>query len=305
MKNTLLGSLYLSLASSIWGGMYVVVKVVVDIVPPLELVWLRYVIALIALLMIGVITKQSWRVAKRDWLLIMLIGLIGNTISIVTQEVGTMLSSAQMGAIITSTTPAFMVLFARIILKEKITAKKAISIVLATFGVCVIVGNAQIDTSNQLGGVSLIIAALTWSLMSVLVKRVPGHYSQIVVTSYSILVAIAFLTPFTIGGLAKLDFQAIMQPSIWGGLLYLGVISTACGFLLWNRGLQKLNASSGGLFFFFQPIVGTFLGWLLLGEQIGLSFWMGTSLIFIGVLLVIRDDKPQEETIQVVNKLES
>lgn len=302
MKNTLLGSLYLSLAASIWGGMYVVVKVVVDIVPPLELVWLRYVIALLALLIIGVITKQSWRVAKRDWLLIILIGLIGNTISIVTQEVGTMLSSAQMGAIITSTTPAFMVLFARIILKETITAKKAISIVLATIGVCVIVGTAQIDTSNQLGGISLIIAALTWSLMSVLVKRVPRQYSQIVVTSYSILVAVAFLTPFTLGRLTKLDFQAMMQPSIWGGLLYLGVISTACGFLLWNRGLQKLNASSGGLFFFFQPIVGTFLGWLLLGEQIGLSFWMGTVLIFIGVLLVIRDDKPQKETKNVLNE---
>ncbi|WP_348635904.1 EamA family transporter [Paenibacillus sp. PvR133] len=251
--------------------------------------------ALLALLIIGVITKQSWRVAKRDWLLIILIGLIGNTISIVTQEVGTMLSSAQMGAIITSTTPAFMVLFARIILKEKITAKKAISIVLATIGVCVIVGNAQIDTSNQLGGISLIIAALTWSLMSVLVKRVPGQYSQIVVTSYSILVAVAFLTPFTLGGLTKLDFLAIMQPSIWRGLLYLGVVSTACGFLLWNRGLQKLSASNGGFFFFFQPIVGTFLGWLLLDEQIGLSFWMGTTFIFIGVLLVIRDDKPQKE----------
>ncbi|MET3289006.1 UNVERIFIED_CONTAM: drug/metabolite transporter (DMT)-like permease [Brevibacillus sp. OAP136] len=63
MKNTLLGSLYLSLAASIWGGMYVVVKVVVGIVPPLELVWLRYVIALVALLMIGAITKQSWHVA--------------------------------------------------------------------------------------------------------------------------------------------------------------------------------------------------------------------------------------------------
>ncbi|WP_243015119.1 DMT family transporter [Brevibacillus borstelensis] len=296
MKNTILGSLYLSLAASIWGGMYVVVKVVVDIIPPLELVWLRYVIALLALLIIGALTKQSWRVAKRDWPLIILIGFIGNTISIVTQEVGTMHSSAQMGAIITSTTPAFMVLFARMILKEKITAKKAISIVLATTGVCVIVGTAQIDTSNQLGGVSLIIAALTWSLMSVLVKRVPGQYSQIVVTSYSILVAIALLTPFTLGRLTKLDFQAIMQPSIWGGLLYLGVISTACGFLLWNRGLQKLNASSGGLFFFLQPIVGTFLGWVLLGEQIGLSFWMGTVFIFIGLLLVIRDDKPQKET---------
>ncbi|MCR8980759.1 DMT family transporter [Brevibacillus laterosporus] len=290
MKNTLLGSLYLSLAASIWGGMYVVVKVVVGFVPPLELVWFRYVIAIFALLMIGVVTKQSWRIEKRDWLLIFIIGLIGNTISIVTQEVGTMLSTAQMGAIITSTTPAFMVLFARIILKEKITYKKAISIILATLGVCIIVGNAHIDSSHQLGGVSLLIAALTWSLMSVLIKRVPEQYSQIVVTSYAILVAIALLTPFTIGRLAELDFQAMMHPSIWGGLLYLGVISTACAFLLWNRGLQMLNASSGGLFFFFQPIVGTFLGWLLLGEQIGFSFWIGTTLIFIGVLLVIREE---------------
>ncbi|AUM65289.1 EamA family transporter [Brevibacillus laterosporus] len=286
----LLGSLYLSLAASIWGGMYVVVKAVVDLVPPLELVWFRYVIAMCALLMIGVITKQSWRIEKRDWPLIIIIGLIGNTLSIVTQEVGTMLSTAQTGAIITSTTPAFMVLFARILLKEKITYKKAISIFLATIGVCIIVGIGHIDSSHQLGGLSLLIAALTWSLMSVLIKRVPEQYSQIVVTSYAILVAIVVLTPFTIGRLAKLDFQTMMHPTIWGGLLYLGLISTACAFLLWNRGLQLLNASSGGLFFFFQPIVGTFLGWILLGEQIGFSFWIGTILIFIGVLLVIREE---------------
>jgi drug/metabolite transporter (DMT)-like permease len=126
--------------------------------------------------------------------------------------------------------------------------------------------------------------------MSVLIKRVPRQYSQIVITTYAVLVAIVFLTPVTISRLDELDFQAIMHPSIWGGLLYLGVISTACAFLLWNRGLQMLTASSGGLFFFLQPIVGTFLGWLILVEQIGLSFWIGTILIFIGVLLVIREE---------------
>ncbi|MEQ6357187.1 DMT family transporter [Lysinibacillus sp. M3] len=289
MKKTLLGSLYLSLAASIWGGMYVVVKVVVDTIPPLELVWLRYMIAIIALFIIGTMTKQSWRIDKRDWLLIFMIGLIGNTISIVAQEIGTMLSTAQMGAIITATTPAFMVVFARFILKEKITLKKAVSIILATFGVYMIVGSAHIDSSHQLGGVALLIAALTWSLMSVLIKRVPEQYSPIVVTSYGTLVAIIVLTPLAIPRLIHLDFHAMAEPSIWGGLLYLGVISTACGFLLWNRGLQMLNAASGGLFFFFQPIVGTFLGWLLLGEQIGVSFWVGTVLIFSGVLLVIRE----------------
>lgn len=289
VKKTLLGSLYLSLAASIWGGMYVVVKVVVDTVPPLELVWLRYMIAIIALVIIGTITKQSWRIDKRDWLLIFMIGFIGNTISIVAQEIGTMLSTAQMGAIITATTPAFMVVFARFILKEKITLKKAVSIILATFGVYMIVGSAHIDSSHQLGGVALLIAALTWSLMSVLIKRVPEQYSQIVVTSYGTLVAIIVLTPLAIPRLLKLDSHVMLEPSILGGLLYLGVISTACGFLLWNRGLQMLNAASGGLFFFFQPIVGTFLGWLLLGEQIGVPFWIGTILIFSGVLLIIRE----------------
>ncbi|WP_412973765.1 EamA family transporter [Niallia taxi] len=61
----------------------------------------------------------------------------------------------------------------------------------------------------------------------------------------------------------------LTHPTIWGGLLYLGVISTAGGFLLWNRGLQMLNASSGGIYFFFQPVVGTLLGWLLLDNRIG------------------------------------
>lgn len=290
MNNKILGALFLSLAASIWGAMYVVVKVVVEVVPPLELVWMRYVIAVITLAIIGFSMKQSWRIAKKDWLIIFLVGLVGNTISIVTQEMGTMLSTAQMGAIITSTTPAFMVLFARLILKEKITIKKCLSIALATIGVGIIVGSGQIDVTQQLGGFYLLIAALTWALMSVLVKKIPTQYSQIVITTYSSMVAVILLTPLVLPRLNNLDLSSVLQPTISGGLLYLGIVSTAGGFFLWNKGLQLMNASSGGLFFFFQPIVGTFLGWLLLGETIGITFWLGTILIFSGVFIVIKDE---------------
>lgn len=290
MNNKILGALFLSLAASIWGAMYVVVKVVVEVVPPLELVWMRYVIAVITLAIIGFSMKQSWRIAKKDWLIIFLVGLVGNTISIVTQEMGTMLSTAQMGAIITSTTPAFMVLFARLILKEKITIKKCLSIALATIGVGIIVGSGQIDVNQQLGGFYLLIAALTWALMSVLVKKIPTQYSQIVITTYSSMVAVILLTPLVLPRLNNLDLSSVLQPTISGGLLYLGIVSTAGGFFLWNKGLQLMNASSGGLFFFLQPIVGTFLGWLLLGETIGITFWLGTILIFSGVFIVIKDE---------------
>lgn len=289
-KNKIVGALFLSLAASIWGAMYVVVKVVVEVVSPLELVWMRYLIAVVTLAVIGFCLKQSWRIAKKDWLIIFLVGLIGNTISIVTQEMGTMFSTAQMGAIITSTTPAFMVIFARFILKEKITMKKCLSILLATAGVFMIVGNGQVDKTQQLGGFFLLIAALTWALMSVLIKKVPAHYSQIVITTYSSLIAVILLTPLVLPRLNNLDLSSVLQPTISGGLLYLGIVSTAGGFFLWNKGLQLMNASSGGLFFFFQPIVGTFLGWLLLGETIGVSFWIGTILIFSGVFVVIKDE---------------
>ncbi|MDZ5721814.1 EamA family transporter [Bacillus sp. SXabc123] len=291
MKNTLLGSIYLALAASIWGGMYVVVKVVVSVIPPLELVWMRYAVAILALLIIGLVKKLSWRIHRRDLLLIIGIGIIGNTISIVTQEVGTNLSSAQMGAIITSSTPAFMVIFARLLLKERLNVKKGISVALATIGVFMIVGNGHIDMTNQMGGISLLIAALTWALMSVLLKRVPNHYSPIVVTTYSILVAMIILTPFVWMNVNEVHFSQLAHPTIWGGLLYLGIVSTACAFILWNRGIQMLNASSGGLFFFFQPLVGTLLGWFLLGERIGGTFWAGSTLILVGVLLVIREKK--------------
>lgn len=73
----------------------------------------------------------------------------------------------------------------------------------------------------------------------------------------------------------------------------MGIVSTACAFLLWNRCLQLLIASSGGLFFFFQPLVGTLLGWILLGEQIGGTFLIGSFLILSGVLLVIKEKEKE------------
>lgn len=293
MKKTLIGSLYLTAASSIWGGMYVVVKHIVKVIPPLELVWMRYVIALVTLIIIGLASKQKWQMKQKHILLVITISLIGYVLSILTQETGTMLSTAQMGAIITSTTPAFMVLFASILLKERLTFKKASSVSLATIGVIAIVGIDDIDMSSTLGGLSLIIAALTWALMSVLIKLLPTRFSQIVVTTYAVLIAVVVLTPFVIVRYPQVSLNELVQPNIWGGLLYLGIISTSLAFLLWNRGLQMLNASSGGIFFFFQPVVGTFLGWAILGETISMTFWVGSFLILIGVLIAIRE--PQEE----------
>jgi len=284
-----LGPAYLTLAASLWGGVYVVSKVVLDVLPALELIWLRYLLALVALAIFGLLTGESWRLPRKALPLVGLIGLVGYFLSIWAQFAGTHLSSAQMGSVITSATPAFMVIFARIILKEAITVRKSISLLLATVGVLCIVGIGDAGENFRLGGLILVLAALTWALMSVLIKKIPPGSSLIVVTAYAILVATIAMTPLALSQMRPEHLQVLSQPTVWGGVLYMGTISTAGAFYFWNKGLQLVEAGSGSLYFFFQPLVGTLLGWLFLGEQVGWSFWLGAALIFAGVLMVIRE----------------
>ena len=60
MKQTILGAICLSLAASIWGGMYVS-KYVLDFIPPLTLVWLRFIIAFVVLYGILKLAEKSKR----------------------------------------------------------------------------------------------------------------------------------------------------------------------------------------------------------------------------------------------------
>lgn len=145
MKKSWAGAVCLSLAAGIWGRMYVVSKYVLEYIPPFTLVWLRFIIALAVLFTLlkhsqkGIKPKYT----KQDYLLFAWIGFIGYFVSILCQFIGTKLSDAHTGALLTSATPAFVVLFAGVILKEKITPRKLISVLLATIGVITVIGYKQ------------------------------------------------------------------------------------------------------------------------------------------------------------------
>ncbi len=178
-----------------------------------------------------------------------------------------------------------LLIFARIILKEKLTLKKLISLCFTTLGVFIVIGFEQSEGSYLLGSIILAITALTWALLSVYVKVAARKFSSLLITTYAVFFAIIFTTPFAIWELQtnKIilgDFLIIL------GILYLGVFSTAVAFFLWNKGMKTMDTGIGSLFFFFQLLVGTFLGWLLLGEKIGINFFLGGSFILISVFIV-------------------
>ncbi|MED1782744.1 EamA family transporter [Brevibacillus fortis] len=284
-KQMFLGAVCLALAAAIWGGVYVVSKVVLEVIPPFTLLILRFCIALVVLGVFTVARKE--RVAKKDYPLLMVIAFVGVTISIAAQFLGTKLSTAHMGALITSASPAFIAIFAVWLLKERIHLKQAMGILLATIGVIIVIGVPdQADAQSSLAGnLILFVAAISWGLYTVLSKKATQRYSSLLVTTYVALFGIIFTSPLMFWELSVTSVSWQFGWDIWAGVLYIGMISTAGAFYLWNKGFELIPAGSGAGFFFVQPIVGAFLGWLLLHEHLGVGFFAGGAFIFLGVAL--------------------
>jgi Predicted permeases len=290
-----LGSIFLSIAAVIWGAMFVVVKIIVNEVHPIQLVWLEYLISLVFLIGYSVLKGEKWHINWKDLRLIFWIGVIGNTISLVAQEMGTGLSNAQTASVITSTIPAFMIIFGWLVLKETLDKVKIFSVVIAMLGVVMIVGLKMSGSNVIMGVLLLILTAITWALMSVLIKKVKT-YSSLQITIMSTVVAVVCLTPFILSDMSSLTSINFLDPKVILSLLYIGGVSTAIAYVMWNKGLKVISASSSGLFYLIQPIVGSFLGWLLLGEQISVGFIIGSAMILASVWISVKfEDKSGTE----------
>lgn len=288
------GALYLSLAACIWGGMYVVSKYALDFVPPLTLLFLRFVIAAVALGWLNW-RQKSPLLPRRDRGLLFQIGAIGYFLSISAQFVGTKLSSAHMGAVITTLSPLFLSLFAILLLKEAMSFKQKLAMGLACVGVLIVMGLPDESYAGQtqwLGNLALLLAAVFWGYYSVLARKASRRHTSLQITTWGIWVATVLTLPFTLLERQQWSPEVMLTWPIILSVLYLGVVSTAVAAFCWNKGLSLMSAHQVGLFFFLQPVVGSLLGWLLLGEALTLSFFWGSALIIAGVYLVLRAETP-------------
>lgn len=276
----------LAAAASIWGGMYVVSKYALDFIPPFTLLWLRYLTGFCVLYPLAA-RQQKLPLTRDDQRIFLLIGFVGYLVSVGLQFIGTRLSSAHNGAIITSASPAFILLFAWLMLGERLTTRKLFSVLLATAGVVIVVGWDSATTGGRalFGNLALIGAAVTWALLSVLARKFSTRLSPLVITTGAVFWAALMTTPIMGLEWRYLPVRGLDNPLLWGAVLYLGVVATAAAFYLWNKGLSLVEAGTGSVFFFLQPVVGALLGWLVLGEELTTSFFIGGGVILLAVLI--------------------
>ena len=284
-NKTLIGILCGLGAASIWGGMYVVSKVVLEIIPPFTLVLIRLLLGILTLAL--VLSLHGYpKITWKQFLQVVAVGFVGYGISLSLQFLGTKLSTAANGSLVTSATPAFVLLFASILLREKITLRRLAALVLATGGVVAVIDprSAQLNPELFLGNLLLFGAAITWALYSVLVRKMTQSLDVLPFSLLAFFGGLPVTIPATAWELNTVGFGEISL-GVVVGVLFLGVISTALAMILWNSAFAILDASVASLTFFAQPVVGTFLGWLFLGESITTLFILGGILIGIGLVI--------------------
>jgi drug/metabolite transporter (DMT)-like permease len=288
MSRTMIGTLSGLAAAGIWGGMYVVSKAILDIIPPFSLITTRLALGVLTLAVLW-LPRQRLLDARVPFWRIFAVGTIGYGVSLGFQFVGTKLSGAANGSLVTSATPAFVLVIAWIILREAITPVRAAAVAISTIGVLAVIDprTARLDLDLFWGNLALLAAAVTWALYSVLIRRVTQDIDVLTVSLIAFLGGLPIAVPASALEWSSIRFDQI-GPAVILGVLFLGIVSTAIAMYLWNTAFALLDAGRASLTFFAQPVVGTLLGWWFLHEVIPPLFLIGAALIAVGLILASR-----------------
>lgn len=142
----------------------------------------------------------------------------------------------------------------------------------------------QLGADGWKGVLGMGLAVIFYSLSLVLVKRLSSDYSSAMINTGGLLFALPLMLAMSFALGETVDIAATPARTL-GAVLYLGVVGSFIGFVLYYRVLKAMTAGSAMLIPLITPVLAMVLGHLLNAESLSPSIWTGALLIFSGLLL--------------------
>lgn len=287
-RGGLVAALALVGATLFWAGNYLVGAVAVEHIPPLDLVFWRWGIALPPLLLLAhFLERPDWGEVLAAWrwmVALALTGMLGYPVLVYAALEHTDPFSA---ALINAVNPALIALVAAFALRERLTALVVLGVAVALVGALVVISRG--DPALLFGGgfgkgeALILLAIVSWTAYTVI-----GRAGQVVVrvppvTAIAVQsgITVAVVAPFTVvsGGPVLPT-----TPDVVGAVLFLAVFPSVLAYLLWNRALADLPAGGAGVFLnLITVFVGAFT--ILAGEPYSAAQIIGGLIVIAGVVL--------------------
>jgi len=282
------------LVTFLWSTSWVLIKRGLAEIPPITFAGLRYSIAFLVLLPAAWTRRHEIRLlSRRDWLQLILLGLVLYTLTQGGQFMALNHLDAISFSLLLSLTPVLVALLGSGLLGERTGRMQWVGVTLALIGGAIYFVPAIQPQWRILGIVLAAITVASNASASLLARAANRHrkVSSIIVTTISMGIGAACLLGIGLGtqGLPPL------RPASWGVILWLAVVNTAFAFTLWNATLRVLSATESSVINNTMLIQIAFLAWLFLDERLTGLEMLGLAAVGIGALLVqLRRTKPAD-----------
>lgn len=261
-----------------------------DYFNPLQIVFLRSFVTVILFWIVKQFLPYE-KLARGDLFKLAICGLTGISINQLFFFKGLSFTTPVNAAIIHTTSPILVMLFASFMIKERITWIKALGVVLGGFGAFLLVSSGKrIDFSidTTLGNAFIFLNIISYSFYLVFAKPLMKKYKPVTVMSWVFLFGFLFVIPFSASSVPEIRWEMI-PTEIWLSLAYVIIVTTFITYLLTIFGLQHLSATTTGYYIYIQPVVASLIAIASAKESLELYKIIAAMLIFSGIFLVIKD----------------
>lgn len=271
--------------SLLWGGNFVVAKTLVAHASPMTLTMVRWLIAIIVLVPLVWWKEKKLVPPKQAIVPLLLMGVTGVAFFNIFQFLALERTTSTNAGLISTMNTISIALFSFVLLKEKITKWQLSAMVLSLFGVVLVLSKGDLelllDFQLNTGDLWMLAAVCVWGLYSVCSKWAMQTTSPLMATLYAGIFGVLLLLPFTTTDFTFTNVNTYFILS----LLYTGIISTVVCMVFWNIGVQKLGATTSGIFLNFNPIFTALLAYLFIGENMSWLQGIGGLIVIMGCYL--------------------
>ena len=272
-----------------WALVFPFIKIALEELSPVNLTIMRLLVVCIVFLILLIVKPNKFsKIQKKDIIPIFLVGFLGIILYHFGLNYGEQYISASAASVIIATIPIFVVILAAIFLKEKITLKIVLGVLLSLVGVVVISTVGRSDTLLEVkyisGALAVLLAAVLGAGYTVAGKKMLQRYSALSLTVYVCLLGSLGLIPFISSSL--FEEVAAMSLTGWSVVIFLGVFPTVIGYVLWYVALEIKSASEISVYLYFVPVLSTIISYILFRNEITWLFVFGGALVILGLHVV-------------------
>lgn len=269
---------------AIWAETFVSSKILLNAgLQPADIFFYRFLMGYIGIIFFS--HKKLWADNWRDEALMALLGITGGSLYFLVENMAIRYSTASNVAILIGTTPILTALLLALSYPEERMNKRQIAGSLIAFvGLVLVVLNGQLVLHlNPLGDVLALSAAFLWGLYSLILKVLSPRYSAFLLTRKCFGYGLLTILPwFLLVHPLNIDPALLSQPTIWGNLLWLGVVASLICFLAWNWVLPRLGVVKSTNILYTQSAFTMVFSAIVLGEHITWMAILGTAILILG-----------------------